>query len=161
MTIQVVFNENAIVTGTPRITLETGATDAVVNYTSGSGTATLVFTYTVASGENSSNLDYANIAALALNGGTIKDSLNNSATLTLVTPGTAGSLGANKAIIIDTTAPSAPTDGDLDAGSDLGVSSTDDMTGDVTPTITGTGTEAGATVKLYDGATLICTTTSD
>src|SRR5439155_288272 len=42
--------------------------------------------------------------ALTLNGGTIKDAAGNNATLTLAAPGAAGSLGANKNIVIDTTA---------------------------------------------------------
>jgi len=56
-------------------------------------------------------------------------------------------------------APSAP---DLDAGSDSGASSTDNLTNDTTPTVTGTGAEAGATVRLYgtDGTTLLGTTTA-
>ncbi len=49
-----------------------------------------------------------------------------------------------------------PTPGtpDLAAASDSGVSSTDNITSDTTPTFTGTA-EAGATVKLYDGTTEI------
>ena len=103
--IQVVFDGIVFVTGTPQLTLETGATDAVVNYASGSGTNTLVFTYTVAGGHTSSDLDYAGTGALALNSGFIRDLAGNDATLTLVAPGTAGSLGTNKAIVIDTTPP--------------------------------------------------------
>ena len=48
--IQVVFSESVNVTGTPQLTLETGTSDAVVNYTGGNGTNTLTFTYTVAAG---------------------------------------------------------------------------------------------------------------
>ena len=48
------------VSGTPLLTLETGSSDAVVDYTSGSGSNTLNFNYTVASGHVSSDLDYAN-----------------------------------------------------------------------------------------------------
>lgn len=48
------------------------------------------------------DLDYISTVALALNGGTIRDVATNDATLTLATPGTAGSLGANKAIALDT-----------------------------------------------------------
>ena len=69
----VTFSEAVTVTNTPQLTLETGASDAVVNYTSGSGGTTLTFNYTVASGHASSDLDYASTSALALNGGTIKD----------------------------------------------------------------------------------------
>ena len=46
------------VTGIPQITLETGSSDAVVDYSSGSGTNTLTFNYTVAAGHTSSDLDY-------------------------------------------------------------------------------------------------------
>ena len=71
--VQVVFSEAVIVTGTPQLTLETGATDAVANYTSGSGTSTLTFNYTVAAGHTSADLDYRSTTSLALNGGTIRD----------------------------------------------------------------------------------------
>jgi hypothetical protein len=74
-------------------------------YTSGSGTSTLTFTYTVAAGQNSSHLDATSTTALTLNGGTIVDTSSTPATLTLPTPGAAGSLGANSNIVIDTTAP--------------------------------------------------------
>ena len=71
--ITVTFSEAVTVTGTPQLTLETGSSDAVVNYASGSGGTTLTFNYTVASGHASTDLDYASTSALALNGGTIKD----------------------------------------------------------------------------------------
>ena len=45
----------------------------MATYASGSGTSTLTFNYTVASGQNSADLDYAPTSALALNGGTIQD----------------------------------------------------------------------------------------
>ena len=80
------------VTGTPQITLETGGTDAVVNYSSGSGTNTLTFNYTVAAGHTSADLDYVATTSLALNSGTIKDAALNAATLTLPAIGAAGSL---------------------------------------------------------------------
>ncbi len=48
----------------------------------------------------------------------------------------------------DTTAPNPPSVPDLDAASDSGISSTDDITNDTTPTFTGTA-EAGSTVNLY------------
>ena len=105
--ITVTFSESVTVTGTPQLTLETGTTDAVVNYTSGSPGLTLTFNYTVASGDTSADLDYASTTALALNGGTIKDTALNNATLTLVAPSTTtGATIANgKAIVIDTTLP--------------------------------------------------------
>ena len=62
----------------------------MVNYASGSGTSTLTFNYTVAAGQNTTDLDYASTTALALNGGSIKDSAGDAATLTLPAPGTDG-----------------------------------------------------------------------
>ena len=93
--ITVTFTEAVTVSGTPQLTLETGSSDAVVNYSSGSGGTTLTFNYTVASGNASSDLDYASTSALALNSGTINDAAGNAATLTLASPGASGSLGAN------------------------------------------------------------------
>jgi hypothetical protein len=111
ISIQVNFSEAVTVTGTPQLTLETGTTDEVVNYASGSGTSTLTFTYTVQSGDVSFDLDYQGTTALALNGGTIKDAAGNNATLTLASPGAANSLGSNKDIVIDTTAPTVSSVG--------------------------------------------------
>ena len=82
--IEVSFDYPVNATGTPQITLlKTGSTDRVVNYSSGTGTATLTFNYTVQSGDISLDLDYTSTTALALNSGTIKDTSNtNDATLT-------------------------------------------------------------------------------
>jgi hypothetical protein len=112
--ISVVLSEVVTVTtgtGTPTLLLETGATDRAATYTSGSGTNTLSFRYTVQSGDNSADLSQQSTSALALNGGVIADALGNNATLTLpgTTSATTGSLAANAAIVIDTQAPSAPT----------------------------------------------------
>jgi Bacterial Ig-like domain len=159
--IKIQFNKIVNVTGTPQLTLETGATDAVVNYTTGTGTDTLTFNYTVASGDTSSDLDYVSTTSLALNGGTILDVPLNVADITLPAPGTSGSLGNNKTIIIDTDIPTVLSDGDLATASDSGLSTTDNITGDTTPTLTGSGAEANTTVKIYDGVALVCTTTSD
>ena len=64
--ISITFSEVVNVTGTPQITLETGGTDAVVNYTSGTGTNTLTFNYTVLAGHTSSDLDYTSTSSLGL-----------------------------------------------------------------------------------------------
>ncbi len=104
--IEVVFDEDITVGGTPQITLETGASDAVVDYTSGSANDTILFVYTVAAGETSADLDFAGTTSLALNGGTLADPAGNAAVLTLASPGGAGSLALGKALIIDTTPPS-------------------------------------------------------
>ncbi|MEB2546043.1 Ig-like domain-containing protein, partial [Burkholderia cenocepacia] len=62
----------------------------------------------------------------------------------------------------DTTAPAAPivvsvTD---DVGSIVGLLTTGATTDDTTPTLAGTA-EAGSTVSVYDGTTLLGTTTAD
>jgi hypothetical protein len=121
--VTVTFSEVVNVTGTPQLTLATGGAGTAVDYTSGSGTATLTFNYTVAAGDSSADLDYVATNSLALNSGTIKDAGGNDATLTLPAPGAAGSLGANKNIVIDTTSAGSgdywvddPTDAPVSGG---------------------------------------------
>ena len=87
--ITIQFSESVTVTGTPQLTLETGATDRIAGYTSGTGSSILTFTYTVQSGDTSSDLEYVNTSSLALNS-TIKDSVGNNATLTLPTLAASG-----------------------------------------------------------------------
>jgi hypothetical protein len=120
--VTVTFSENVIVTGTPQLTLATGGAGTAVNCTGGSGTATLTFNYTVAAGDNSADLDYVATNSLVPNGGTIKDNAaDNVATLTLPTPGAEGSLGANKDIVIDTTAPTVSTYNPVDDAAGVAV----------------------------------------
>ena len=61
----------------------------------------MLFTYIIQAGDTSADLDYVSTNSLTLNGGTIKDAAGNNAVLTLPSPGAAGSLGANKALVID------------------------------------------------------------
>ncbi|WP_423196817.1 hypothetical protein DFLDMN_000344 [Cupriavidus sp. H19C3] len=65
-------------------------------------------------------------------------------------------------LIVDTTAPAAPTIGELldNAGPLQGPVLSDGVTDDNTPTLSGT-TEAGALVDIYDGGTKIGTVTAD
>lgn len=118
------FSKAVTVTGTPQLTLETGTTDAVVNYSGGTGTTALTFNYTVAAGHNSLDLDYVSTSSLALNGGTIRDSATNNATLTLASPSTTNSLGNNKNLVIDGIDPtvssvSVPANATYSAGQNL------------------------------------------
>ncbi|MEL4239419.1 putative Ig domain-containing protein [Shewanella xiamenensis] len=166
ISIQVNFSEVVNVTGTPQLTLETGTTDRAVNYTSGSGTSSLTFSYTVQAGDNSSDLDYVSTSALALNSGTIRDAASNNATLTLATPGAANSLGANKALVVDGVTPSvtstAPVGGAVstDTSVDFTVNfsesvnniSTDDFalgtTGGATGTVASVSATSGSSVTV-------------
>ena len=103
--VAVAFSEPVVVVGTPTLALNSGGT---ASFVSGSGTTTLTFRYTVAAGQNATDLDYSTTAALTLPAGaTIQDAVGNSAILTLPAPGSAQSLGGSKAIIIDTAAPTA------------------------------------------------------
>ena len=99
--VNVKFDEVVTVTGTPQLTLETGDVDRAVDYVSGGGSDTLLFNYTVQSGDVSGDLAYGGVSALALNGGTILDNATNAATLTLPTVGGSGSLSNSSALVID------------------------------------------------------------
>ena len=122
--ITTIFNEEVFVTGTPQITLETGSTDAVINYVTGSGSNTLVFNYMVAAGDSTSDLDYKATSSLALNSGTIKDAANNEATLTLPSPAATNSLGANKSLAIDGNAPTVSSVTSSKANGSYGINDT-------------------------------------
>lgn len=103
--ITIVFDEivNVVTTGgTPSLALNSGGT---ATYVRGTGTDTLTFDYVIANGNNTADLDYSSTTALALNSGTIKDADANDATITLVAPGQANSLGANKSIVVLTSNP--------------------------------------------------------
>jgi hypothetical protein len=105
LSIKIAFSESVAVTGTPKLILNTGAAPHAATYVDGSGTATLNFTYTVQAGDTASQLDYLNTSALQLNGGSISDALGNAATLTLAPPGTTGSIGISRSIVLNTQTP--------------------------------------------------------
>ncbi len=160
ISITVQFSAPVTVSGTPQLTLETGATDRTADYSGGTGTSTLTFAYTVQAGDTAADLDYSSTTALALNSGSIQAS-GTPAVLTLPAPGAAGSLGANKAIVIDTTAPSPPEAPDLTADSDSGASNTDNITSDSTPTFTGTAESNSTVTVISSGGGSLGTATAD
>jgi hypothetical protein len=100
ISIVVNFNKAVTVTGTPKLALNSGGT---ASYASGTSTAALTFTYTVASSQSTTALDASSTTALTLNSGTITDASSVAANLTLPTPGGTGSLSANTTIVINTT----------------------------------------------------------
>lgn len=107
--VTVTFSREVVVNtagGTPSILLETGTIDRPAVYISGSGTSTLTFRYTVQSGDNTPDLDYTSTTALTLNGGTIKNTVNDDAILILPAPGGPNSLGGQHNIAILNTSPS-------------------------------------------------------
>ncbi len=69
---------------------------------------------------------------------------------------------AGLALTIDTTAPAASSPPNLDAASDTGASSTDNITSATTPTFSGTaGLNAGVTLYDTDGTTVLGSTVAD
>jgi hypothetical protein len=105
--ITVTFSAAVTAAGSPHLALSDGGTAV---YSSGSGGATLTFNYNVGSSDASSHLDYASTSALTLSGGSITGG-GGAASLTLPAPGAAGSLGANKNLVIDTTLPTVTISG--------------------------------------------------
>ncbi len=85
LTFQAVFDKNVFVTGTPRLALTIGSTTKYAHYQSGTGTTTLLFSYTV----EASDIDMNGIALTSLidlNGGTIRSSTTNNASLNFEAP---------------------------------------------------------------------------
>lgn len=80
------YSENVNITGSPRLTLTVGATTRYATYFSGSASNSIVFRYTVPSGdEDTSGIAVAN--TIDLNSGTIKDIPGNAQTnLTFTSP---------------------------------------------------------------------------
>lgn len=113
--VTVTFTDNVVVTGFPYVYLNMVGTDRQAAYVSGSGTNSLVFSYTLQDTDGATDLDYVNNSALYLNSGTINSADGVAVTRTLATPGAAGSLGNNKAIVVDCVKPTVssynPTDG--------------------------------------------------
>lgn len=76
------------VTGAPRIAIDVGGVTGYADYTSGSGTSALIFTYSMVTGDV--DLDGVTVSSpIDLNGGTIKDlSGNDLSSLTFTPPNT-------------------------------------------------------------------------
>ena len=132
------FNEAVTVAGgTPTFLLNDGG---AATYVSGSGSNTLVFSYTVGATDNTPDLE---VTSLRLGDATITDLAGNQFDPSSAMPQSAGTL------IIDTIAPLAPSA--LLLVSDSGSSTSDGITNIGLPVISGTG-EVGAVVSLFDNA---------
>ncbi len=99
VSVTVAFNEAVTVTGMPRLALNVGGSTVYANYSGGSGTNSLTFTYTIQSSQTDQDGISINSNALSLNGATIKDAAGNDATLTY------GSVSSNNSYKVDTTGP--------------------------------------------------------
>jgi len=98
LTFNVNFSEVVNVVGSPYIALTIGSTPHSANYVSGSGTSSLVFSYTIQAGD-SDNDGIASAAVITLNGGSIRDAALNNGVLSF-TPLT------TNAVLVDTATPS-------------------------------------------------------
>ncbi|HEY0962524.1 MAG TPA: hypothetical protein VGE69_09215, partial [Pseudomonadales bacterium] len=149
------WNENVVVNtggGTPTISLTIGSTARSATYVSGTGTAALLFRYTTQAGDFDNN--GIAVGALALNGGTIKDTAGNNATLTL------NSVGSTASVNVDAAAPSVtartvPSDGTYKIGQhlDLTVTYSENVTVVGTPYIAVTLSTGGSVQASYNGGT--------
>jgi hypothetical protein len=139
--------------GTPTITLETGASDQSVSYSSGSGSTTIIFNYTVQAGDTSSDLNYVATNSLALNSGTIKDSAGNNATLTLPALASANSIAGQKALVVDTTSPNVTNVTSTKPNGTYTVGDTIDITIDFSEAVTVVTNGSGPTITLETGST--------
>ncbi|MFM8507722.1 MAG: Ig-like domain-containing protein, partial [Actinomycetota bacterium] len=137
-------NENISSGNTITVTLDTGAT---VTLTAASNGTSLTGTYTIGAGQNSPDLTVSSFAI-----GTVLDTAGNVMTSTILPSGT-DNIAGTKAIVVDTTAPVAIGVPNLDAASDLGASSIDDITSDNTPTFTVVVTAREGTATGYVRAT--------
>ncbi|EHK57775.1 beta strand repeat-containing protein [Allomesorhizobium alhagi] len=111
--------------GIPSLVLETGSTDRLATYASGSGTGTLTFSYTVQAGDLSADLDYHPIGIFTLNGATIRSATTNvGALLRLPIAEGPNSISGQHDIAVDGVAPvvasvSVPANGTYTAGQNL------------------------------------------
>lgn len=124
--IEVVFNENVVVEGSPSILLNNGivGNEAWAYYNSGSGTNTLTFRYQVNEEHSSGELEYSDSQSFVLNSGTIQDLNGNIADVTLPSPGGENSLSYNSDIQIDTVAPTASVTYSISVLTDQNVTAT-------------------------------------
>ena len=136
-TVTFTLNLNEAVTvagGTPTLTLNDGG---VATYTGGSGSNALTFSYTVGAGQNTASLA---ATAVNLNSATVTDGAGNAANLSLSGLTQTGPQ-------IDTTPPPAPN------------IISDKVIGKRV-VLSGTEAENGTTISIYDGTSLLGTTTS-
>jgi hypothetical protein len=144
VTLTVNFSENVVVTttgGTPTLTLNDGGT---ATYVSGSGTNALAFNYTVAAGQNTSDLT---VSALNLNGGTIADAAGNAAVVTGAVTNPAGTLQ------IDTSAPTVSSVTTSPASGSAIIGSVVTLTVNFSESVVVTTTGGTPTLTLNDGGT--------
>ena len=154
--IDVTFDEDVAVTGEPRILLETGATDRYATYDTTASTAAtvLAFTYEVAEGDVSADLDYNTAATIDLNSGTIRDAAGNNANVTLPAPSNDGLLSApGDTLVVDGVRPTVDSVSSPDDGGTYGIGTVINVTVTFDGTVTVDTTGGTPTLLLETGET--------
>ena len=103
ITITVTFTDDIMVTGTPSLQMETGASDTTASFVSPASARVLTFAYTVQATDLSADLDYRSANAFTVTGGTITAATTpfTTARLLLPTPGAEDSLSHSKDLVVD------------------------------------------------------------
>ena len=143
VTFTVTFTENVSVNtagGAPQLVLNNSA---VATYSSGTGTNQLTFVYTVGSGASESTSDLQ-VQSLSLAGATIVNNLNASVV---------GGASEDTGLIVDTIAPTLTITSATPGGPTYSAAQTIAGTIDVA--------DANRTISIYDGSTLLGTTTAN
>ncbi|OYZ17508.1 MAG: hypothetical protein B7Y39_15125 [Bdellovibrio sp. 28-41-41] len=117
--IEIEFSEPVLVSGTPKLSIQLSNQVRVIDYTGGSGTNKISFSYIVGLWESAADLDYTSSSALDLNSGSISDLAGNVSPITLDTPGGVASLAGNKNLKILSHAQSKLVDSMIISGSRL------------------------------------------
>ena len=81
VTVAVLMSESVNVTGTPTLAMDVGSSRVQASYSPGSGGNVLNFTYVIQAGQSDSDGISVPVNGFSLNGGTIRDTVNNSADL--------------------------------------------------------------------------------
>ena len=118
--------------GTPTLLLETGDTDSSARYVSGSPGQNLLFQYTVAENDASTDLDYNDApTALSLNGGSITDGAGNpanAASLSLSDLTGMATLAGSEALVVDGVRPTVDSVTSPDPNDTYGIGTTINVT---------------------------------
>ena len=104
LTATITFNEAVTLNtaaGSPTLALVIGSTTVLATYVSGLGSNALIFSTTIASGQNDTDGVAITNNALRLNGATLKDESGNNATISSI------AVSNNPQYLVDTTAPIA------------------------------------------------------
>ncbi|MCK5330271.1 MAG: hypothetical protein KAK01_02600, partial [Candidatus Marinimicrobia bacterium] len=116
--LKIEFNDVVTVnqaSGTPDLTLKTdnvpGTTISTADYSTGTGTVSLIFQYIVSPTDYSLDLNYEATSSLALNGGTMRDAAGNNAAITLPAIDAVEALAQKRDFWIDGVAPATNTVG--------------------------------------------------